>query len=74
MIIGDISGRKISSAMIQSGNELNKEVNFNIFSFDEFSSRLKSNDHFINSIYKESKLFLIGDQNEFERLGKEWLA
>jgi predicted nucleotidyltransferase len=74
MIIGDISGRKISSAMIHSGNKLNKEVNFNIFSFDEFSSRLKSNDHFINSIYKESKLFLIGDQNEFERLGKEWLA
>jgi uncharacterized protein len=71
MIIGDISGRKISSAMIKSGNELNKEVNFNIFSFDEFSNRLKSNDHFINSIYKESKLFIIGDQDEFERLGKK---
>ncbi len=57
--------------MIQSGNELNKEVNFNIFSFDEFSSRLESNDHFINSIYNESKLFIIGDQDEFERLGKK---
>ena len=71
MIIGDISGRKISSAMIQAGNELNKEVNFNIISPDEFSRRLKSNDHFINSIYQESKLFIIGDPDELERLGEK---
>ncbi len=74
MIIGDISGRKISGAMINAGNELNREVNFNIISFDEFLTRLKSNDHFINSIYRESKLFILGDQNEFERMGKERLA
>ena len=66
MIIGDVSGRKISGAMIQAGNELNREVNFNIFSENEFSGRLISNDHFINSIYKESKLFIIGDPDEFE--------
>jgi predicted nucleotidyltransferase len=71
MIIGDISGRKISGAMIQAGTELNKEVNFNIFSFEEFLSRLKSSDHFINSIYQESKLFIIGDPDEFERLGEK---
>jgi len=74
MIIGDISGREISGAMIDAGNEINREVNFNIISLSEFSSRLKSKDHFINSIYKESKLFILGDQNEFERLGKERLA
>jgi predicted nucleotidyltransferase len=70
MIIGEISGRKISSEMIHAGNKINREINFNIISFEEFSNRLKSNDHFINSIYKDSRLFLIGDQNEFERLGK----
>ena len=70
MIIGDISGRKISGAMIDAGNELNREVNFTIFSVDEFSSRLATGDHFVNSIYKEPKLFIIGDQNELERLGK----
>ena len=74
MIIGDISGREISGAMIDAGNEINREINFNIISRSEFSSRLKSNDHFINSIYRESKLFIIGDQDEFERLGKERLA
>lgn len=74
MIIGDISGRQISGAMIDVGNEINREVNFNIISLSEFSSRLKSNDHFINSIYGESKIFILGDQNEFERLGKERLA
>jgi predicted nucleotidyltransferase len=71
MIIGDVSGRKISGAMIRAGNELNKEVNFNIFSANEFSGRLISNDHFINSIYKESKLFIIGNPDEFERLGEK---
>ena len=70
MIIGDISGREISGAMINAGNDLNREINFNIISFNEFSTRLASGDHFINTIFCESKLFILGDQNEFERLGK----
>ena len=74
MIIGDVNGRIISSAMIKAGNEINREINFNIFSFDEFINRLASKDHFINSIYREKKFFILGNPNEFERLGKEWLA
>lgn len=73
-IIGNVSSRKISSALLNAGSELNREINFSIFKKDEFEQRLKSKDHFIISIIKESKIFVIGNPDEFEGLGKERLA
>ena len=73
-IIGNVSSRKISSALLNAGSKLNREINFSIFKKDEFIQRLKSKDHFITSIIKESKIFVIGNPNEFEGLGKERLA
>ena len=74
MIIGNLSTRKVSGSMLQAGNELKREVNFSIFSLNEFKERLKNNDHFISTIMKEPKIFIIKDSDEFERLAKEWMA
>ncbi|MCK4559740.1 MAG: nucleotidyltransferase domain-containing protein [Calditrichia bacterium] len=74
MIIGNLSTRKVSGSMLQAGNELKREVNFSIFSLNEFKDRLKNNDHFISTVMKEPKIFIIKDLDEFERLAKEWMA
>ncbi len=74
MIIGNLSTRKVSGSMLQAGNELKREVNFSIFSLNEFKDRLKNNDHFISTIMKEPKIFIIKDSDEFERLAKERMA
>jgi predicted nucleotidyltransferase len=68
MIVGDISTRQISAEMIKAGNELKREINFSVFNPEEFKTRLVKNDHFVSSLVSESKLFIIGDMNEFERL------
>lgn len=74
MIIGNLSTRKVSGSMLQAGNELKREVNFSIFSLNEFKDRLINDDHFILTVMKEPKIFIIKDSDEFERLAKEWMA
>ncbi|NOX88435.1 MAG: nucleotidyltransferase domain-containing protein [Calditrichaeota bacterium] len=74
IVIGNVSSRKLSSLMLHAGNELRREINFSVFSLSEFKNRLKKNDHFITTIIKEPKIFIIGDSDEFDRMAKEWLA
>jgi predicted nucleotidyltransferase len=73
MLIGKISSRTVSTLMLKAGLEVNREINYQIFSMEEFKDRLINKDHFISSVFKEAKIFIIGNPNEFERLGKEWL-
>jgi predicted nucleotidyltransferase len=68
MMIGDISSRQISAEMIEAGNELQREINFSIFSLEEFKSRLRKKDHFVSSLMNGEKVFVIGDANELERM------
>jgi predicted nucleotidyltransferase len=68
MIIGKIGARQLSGVMSKAGNELKREINYSVFSLDEFKTRLIQNDHFISTIIKEKKLFILGDVDDFERL------
>ena len=40
----------------------------------EFREKLAAKNHFSSTIAKEKKLFVIGDEREFRRLGQERLA
>ena len=40
----------------------------------EFSEKLSAKNHFLSAVAKEKKLFVIGDEREFRRLGQERLA
>jgi predicted nucleotidyltransferase len=71
MIIGDLSTREISGSMLNAGNELNREINFSVYSLNEFKDRLKNNDHFISSVFNKPKIFVKGNSDEFERLAQE---
>jgi len=71
MIIGSSAGRKFSGLMIKAGNELGREINFNIFSLDEFTNRIRSKDHFISSVMNSPKIFIIKDSNELNRLAEK---
>lgn len=70
LVIGDITGRKISSLLSPAKSELKREINFNIYSESEFRSRIAKKDHFITSILKEPKVFLIGNANDLKRIIK----
>jgi predicted nucleotidyltransferase len=68
LIIGKLSGRKASSILSPAKAELKREINFNIYSEQEFKSRIRRKDHFISGILKEPKIYLIGNDNDLKRI------
>lgn len=74
MIIGTIASKILAPVLLIAGDSLNREINYSIFSKREIQGRIKNNDHFISHLYKEQKIFVIGDSNEFERMGSQRLV
>jgi len=68
IIKGDVKSRKISSALLEAGELLQRELNFTIFTREEFRSRIKNNDHFITRVVNKPMMFLIGDESDFRSL------
>ncbi len=67
-IIGKISSKTLSSILSKPKKELGREVNYIIFSPIELSKKLKQKNHFINTVLKEDKLFIIGNENDLKAI------
>ena len=67
-VIGDISGRALTRALGPARKRLTREINPVVMTEAEFRSRLAQGDHFLRSVLKEPKTFLIGGQDDLERL------
>ncbi len=72
MIIGDLGLADVSSPLRKAERRLNRAVNPTTYTADEFAAKVKSNHHFIATVMRSKKLFILGDPREFGRtLGKE---
>jgi predicted nucleotidyltransferase len=71
MVIGDTSFGETSDALAGAQAALGREVNASVHSADEFRAKLAAGQHFIRSVAKGGKIFLIGDARELARLAKE---
>ena len=70
MVIGDISSKELSSILSKPKKELMREINYAVFSLNEFINKAMQKDHFINSVLKDKKIYIIGSEDEFKRLIK----
>jgi len=70
LVIGSITSREVSTLLSRSKKELNREINYAIFNLQEFKKRIKQENHFLNTVLKEKKIFIIGNENELERVVK----
>ena len=70
MVIGSISSRELSRLLANSKNELTREINYIVFSPHELLKRVYKGDHFIKTVLKEKKLFIIGDTNGLKSIIK----
>ena len=64
MVIGKISSRELSSLLSKPKRELMREINYVVFSQKELKERIKLKDHFLNSVLKDKKIFIVGDAND----------
>lgn len=70
MIIGQCSFKDVAKAIHPIQEELGREINPSVYSLTEFKDKLIEGHHFLTSILKEPKLFLIGEDNELAELGR----
>jgi len=71
MVIGDeISLDEITQALANAQREAGREINPTLYAIEEFRRKLSAGHHFVSSLLKGPKLFLIGNDNELTRLAQ----
>ena len=71
MIIGDVKFAEVVSALDKAQQQIGREINPTVYPLAEFQLKSSEGNHFIKTLMRETKLFLIGDQLELRRLAKK---
>lgn len=74
MVLGDASFSEVVSALGPAQKALGREINPTLFPVSEFRSKLKAGNHFLRSVMKEKRLFVLGTENELTKLASKQLA
>jgi len=74
MVIGDVSFAEVVAALALAQKSLMRDINPVVFPGDEFRQKVAQDDHFLITVLREPKIFLIGSDHELTRLGKKRLA
>jgi predicted nucleotidyltransferase len=69
-VIGSVSLEEIVAALSPVEQAIGREINPTLFSEIEFKSKLSKKNHFIRSMAKTQKEFIIGTADEFRELAK----
>ena len=70
MVIGEVSFAETSDALARTQSAIGREVNPSVYPRGEFRAKLGAKHHFLRSVLKSEKIFLIGNQRELARLAK----
>jgi len=74
MSIGNISLREVVSKLAGAQASIGREINPVTYSIGEFHEKFLADHHFVKSVYRAPKIFLIGSENELKRLAEEGVA
>src|SRR4029077_9011872 len=64
MVLGDAPFSDVVSALSPSQKALGREINPTVFAPSEFRSKLAAGNHFLRSVMKEKRIFVLGTENE----------
>jgi predicted nucleotidyltransferase len=64
LVIGTIDENRLLREINKLEKVLRREINYSIFSKDEFEHKMRGKDPFITDLLKNHKIFLVGDQND----------
>jgi predicted nucleotidyltransferase len=68
MVLGQVSFSDVVSALGPAQKRLGREINPTVFPVSEFRSKLAAGNHFLRAVIRETKLFVLGDENELAKL------
>jgi len=70
MVIGNISSKELSSILSKPKRELSREINYVIFPSKEIRARVRKNDHFIESVFRDKKIFIVGSEDGLKAIAQ----
>ena len=72
MVIGDdVSFSDVSDALGKAQEAIGREINPSVYAPADLRSKLAAKQHFLRSVLKSEKIFLIGGEHELGRLAKK---
>jgi len=74
MVVGRTSFSEVVSALRPAQKALGREINPTVFPPSEFRSKLAAGSHFLHSVMKEERLFVMGTEHELAKLAAKRLA
>jgi hypothetical protein len=69
MVVGEVTFSEVVSALVTAQEALAREINPCVYPVSEFAAKLKQGHHFIKGVAAGEKVFVIGGENELERVG-----
>jgi DNA-binding transcriptional ArsR family regulator len=70
MVIGEITELRVTKLLRGVGDQVGREINPHVYTRREITRRVESNDHFLNDVLSKPRLFLIGNEHEFNGLAQ----
>jgi uncharacterized protein len=74
LVVGDVGFGEVVAALADAQARLRREVNPTVYPPEEFCRKVSTGHHFLRSVLKREKIFLIGDQRDLARLAEKRLA
>lgn len=71
MVLGTAPFSEIVSALTPAQKMLAREINPTVFPVGEFRSKLKAGNHFLQTVMRQKKLFVLGTEHELAKLVSE---
>lgn len=71
LIIGDVGFTELVAVLKPAQEQLQREVNPSVFTSSEIQQRIAEQHHFITTVLREEKVFLIGGEHDLTRLASE---
>jgi predicted nucleotidyltransferase len=67
MVVGAVSFGEVVAALNPAQGVVHREINPTVYSAAEFKSKLKARHHFLLSVLRNEKVFVVGDEHELLR-------
>ena len=74
MIVGKATLDQVLSRLATAEKAIGRSINPTVYSVVEFKSKLSAGNHFLTSVLKGQKVFLLGDEDELRKVGGIRLA
>lgn len=74
LIVGDATLEEILSRLSRAESQAGRALNPTVYSVAEFKSKLAAGNHFLTSVLKGPKLFLLGDEDVLTKMGRVRMA